>query len=246
MTLRNALPRAFAVATAVFLGAALASAQSQPELIKALSNKRFANVKSSDDGNTVTLTGTVNLLADKVEAEKRIHRVVGPEPIQNQIQVAGPVVEDAALANKLGEKVAYDRVGYGSTAFNAITVSVKNGIVTLGGVAMAPVDKDSAISLVENYPGVKGLVDNVTVAPTSNMDDRVRLAAYRAIYSAPQLNHYGMDPVKPIRIVVVNGNITLVGTVDSEADKNVANIRANGVPGAFKVTNDLQVASSER
>jgi osmotically-inducible protein OsmY len=43
---------------------------------------------------------------------------------------------------------------------------------------------------------------------------------------------------------VANGNLTLNGVVDSQADKNVAGIRANGVPGIFKVTNDLQVASS--
>jgi osmotically-inducible protein OsmY len=31
--------------------------------------------------------------------------------------------------------------------------------------------------------------------------------------------------------------------VDSQADKDVANIRANGVPGVFKVVNNLEVAS---
>jgi hyperosmotically inducible periplasmic protein len=37
--------------------------------------------------------------------------------------------------------------------------------------------------------------------------------------------------------------VTLSGVVDSEADKDTANIRANGVPGVFKVVNNLQVAS---
>jgi len=35
--------------------------------------------------------------------------------------------------------------------------------------------------------------------------------------------------------------VTLVGVVATEADKNIAGIRANGVPGAFSVTNDLRV-----
>ena len=39
-----------------------------------------------------------------------------------------------------------------------------------------------------------------------------------------------------------NGNVTLFGVVDSQGDKNVAGIRANGVPGVFSVKNDLQVA----
>ncbi len=45
---------------------------------------------------------------------------------------------------------------------------------------------------------------------------------------------------------MVNGNVTLSGVVDNQADKDVANIRANGVPGVFKVANNLQVAGSQR
>jgi osmotically-inducible protein OsmY len=76
------------------------------------------------------------------------------------------------------------------------------------------------------------------------MDDRIRRQVYAAIYGFPSLNKYAIDPAQPIRITVVNGNVTLNGVVISQADKNTANIRANSVPGVFKVTNNLQVASS--
>jgi osmotically-inducible protein OsmY len=140
------------------------------------------------------------------------------------------------------EKLAYDRVGYGTTAFNAITVSVENGVVTLGGHAYSDVDKDSAASLVATYPGVKDVMDNIEVDPTSIMDDQTRLAVARAIYGYPSLNKYAIDPAKPIRISVQNGHVELYGVVDSKADKDTANIRANGVPGVFSVKNYLQVA----
>jgi hyperosmotically inducible periplasmic protein len=116
--------------------------------------------------------------------------------------------------------------------------------VTLGGTAYGPTDKDSAVSVVENYPGVKDVIDNIEVAPVSPIDDRIRLAEARSIYGAPQLNKYAIDPAKPIRITVVNGRVTLSGVVDSQADKDVANIKANGVPGVFQVTNNLQVAGA--
>ena len=48
-----------------------------------------------------------------------------------------------------------------------------------------------------------------------------------------------MGAVPPIHIIVKNGNITLIGVVDNEGDKNLAGIAANGVPGSFEVTNDL-------
>ena len=233
-----------------FCGAAKAVAQGpndaqiQADVAKALDNKKFKNVKAQVQNGVVTLTGTVDVYADKEDADKRTHHRKNVKGVQNLIEVDGPAVDDVTLRDKLAEKLIYDRVGYGTTAFNSFTIGVQNGVVTLGGTAYGPTDKDSALSLVANYPGVKDVVDNIEVAPVSPMDDRIRLAEARAIYGAPQLNKYAIDPAKPIRITVVNGNVTLSGVVDSQADKDVANIRANGVPGVFKVINNLQVAGA--
>ena len=219
-----------------------ADASIQAEVMKALDNKRFQDVKVAVANGIVTLTGSVGVYAEKDDAEKKAHHRKNVKGVQNDIEVGGPVVEDNTLRSKLAEKLAYDRVGYGTTAFNALTIGVQHGVVTLGGVAYGPMDKSSAVSLVENYPGVKDVVDEIEVAPVSPMDDRIRLATARAVYGAQQLNRYALDPAKPIRITVVNGNVTLSGVVDNQADKDVAYLRANGVPGVFKVTNDLQVA----
>jgi osmotically-inducible protein OsmY len=219
-------------------------AQIQADVMKTLDNKRFKDVKASVQNGVVTLTGTVDLYSAKLDADNRAHHRRNVKSVENQIQVAGPTVEDTTLRDKLAERLAYDRVGYGTTAFNSFTIGVQNGAVTLGGTAYGPSDKDSAISLVSNYPGVKDVIDNIEVAPVSPMDDRIRLAEARAIYGFPQLNKYAIDPAKPIRITVVNGNVTLSGVVDSEADKDVANLRANSVSGVFKVINNLQVIGS--
>jgi hyperosmotically inducible protein len=216
-------------------------AQIEADVTKALDSKRFKDVKSSVQNGVITLSGTVDLYSTKLDADNRAHHRKNVKGVENLIVVAGPMVEDVTLRNQLAEKMAYDRVGYGTTAFNAFTIGVQDGVVTLGGTAYGPMDKDSAVSLAENYPGVKDVIDNIDVAPVSPMDDRIRLAEARAIYGAPQLNKYALDPAKPIRITVVNGNVTLSGVVDNEGDKDVANIRANGVPGVFKVVNNLQV-----
>jgi hyperosmotically inducible protein len=216
-------------------------AQIQADVMKALDNKRFKDVKSSVQNGVVTLTGTVDLYSAKMEADDRTHHRKNVKGVENQIEVDAPAIDDMTLRNKLAEKLAYDRVGYGTTAFNAFTIGVDKGAVTLGGTAYGPTDRDSAISLVENYPGVKDVISNIEVAPLSPMDDRIRLAEARAIYGYPQLNKYAIDPAKPIRITVVNGNVTLSGVVDTQADKDVANVRANGVAGVFKVVNNLEV-----
>jgi osmotically-inducible protein OsmY len=209
-----------------------------------LDKKQFSNVKVAVDNNGVaTLTGTVDLYAKKADAEKRVLKAKGVTAVRNQIEVAGPNVPDSVLQAKLGDKLTYDRVGYGDTTFNAISMKVENGVVTLGGHVRAPVDKDSALSLVSNYPGVKGVVDTIQVDPASIMDDRSRMAVASAIYGEPTLNKYAIDPAKPIRISVQNGNVELYGMVDSQADKELAFLRANGVPGIFSVKNYLQVAN---
>jgi osmotically-inducible protein OsmY len=215
------------------------------EVHKALDNKRFQNVSATVQGDNVTLTGTVALYADKEDADNKVHHVRGIKGVDNEIVIAAPPVEDAALRDKLAKGLAYDRVGYGTTAFNSISIGVHEGVVTLAGTVYGPPDKDSAVSLVAHTPGVKDIIDNLEVAPVSPMDDRLRIELARVIYGTPQLQRYALDPEKPIRITVVHGNVTLSGVVDSKADRDVAGLRANTVPGTFKVVNDLQVAGSQ-
>ncbi len=216
----------------------------EEEVHKVLDNKKLQNVQATVQGNTVALTGTVAVLADKEDADNRVHHVHGVKGVDNEIRVAGGAeVTDEALRNKLSQELSYYTVGYGTTAFTNLNISVQNGVVTLGGTVYWPPDKASALSIVANTPGVKDVVDNIQVQPVSPMDDQLRLRLERVIYGDPSLQKYAINPAKPIRIQVINGNVTLTGVVDSKMDHDIAGIRANTVPGVFKVTNDLQVSS---
>jgi osmotically-inducible protein OsmY len=207
-----------------------------------LNKKQYRDVKVAVDNGIATLTGTVDLYEYKADAEKRVSKARGVTAVRNLIEVGGPTIPDKELEAKLAEKLAYDRVGYGN-AFNAISVSVSNGAVTLGGHARTDVDKDSALALVSTYPGVKDVTGEIEVDPVSMMDDQTRLAVARAVYGDSFLSKYAIDPAKPIRISVQNGHVELYGTVDTQADKDVAFQRANSVPGVFSVKNYLQVAN---
>jgi hyperosmotically inducible periplasmic protein len=211
---------------------------------KALNKSKFKGVQVEVQNGIVKLTGTVDVFDTKEDADKRVHRVKGVKAVDNEIGVAGPEVPDGQLQQKLVKAIQYDRVGYGTTPFNAISVSVQNGVVTLGGHAYGPVDADSAVAVAANTKGVQDVVNDIQVDPVSPSDDRIRFATYRAVYGFPSLNRYAIDPAKPIRISVQNGNVTLYGVVDRQADKDAAGIRANSVPGVFHVTNNLQVAGA--
>ncbi len=125
--------------------------------------------------------------------------------------------------------------------FDNLAYKVDGYTVTLMGQVTRPTLKSDAENVVKRIEGVEKVINNIEVLPLSPMDDRIRAATYRAIFGAPQLNRYAMQAVPPIHIIVKNGNVTLVGVVANEGDKNVAGIRAKGVPGVFAVNNELGV-----
>jgi hyperosmotically inducible protein len=118
------------------------------------------------------------------------------------------------------------------------------GKVTLLGQVRKPTLKSDAERAVKNVEGVDTVDNQLEVLPLSPNDDRIRMRTYRAIYRTSTLERYAIQAVPPIHIIVKNGNVTLEGVVASQMDKNLANIKARGVPGVFKVTNNLRVEST--
>lgn len=129
--------------------------------------------------------------------------------------------------------------------FDYIAYKVDGDTVTLLGQVVRPSLKSDAQNVVKRIEGVEKVDNQIEVLPASTMDDRVRLQLFRAIYQYPGLQKYELGVQKPIRIIVKNGRLTLEGVVDSETDKNLVNVRANGVSGLFSVTNNLQVVPSK-
>ena len=125
--------------------------------------------------------------------------------------------------------------------FDDLSYRVDGSKVTLFGAVTQPVLKSDAEKAVKKVEGVTQVDNQIEVLPLSPMDDGIRRAVYRAIFSKPGMEKYQLGAVPPIHIIVKNGNIRLVGVVDNEGDKNLAGISANTVPGAFKVQNDLRV-----
>jgi osmotically-inducible protein OsmY len=126
--------------------------------------------------------------------------------------------------------------------FDDIGFTVNGGTVTLEGEVTQPVLKEDAERTVQKIEGVTGVTNNIEVLPLSPNDDRIRRDMFRTIYGDSEIGtRYGYSAVPSIHIIVKNGDVRLEGVVASEMDRNIIGIRANGVPGAFKVTNDLRV-----
>jgi hypothetical protein len=167
-------------------------------------------------------------------------------------QVQYPAPGDPDLAARVQKLLAHvpvrrdDRWGLDHGTWSVLRhyeVAVKDGVVTIAGEARSYPDKASALSIVEDTPGVRDVKDEINVLPLSEFDDELRVRTAMAIYRDPALQKYSLDPQAPIRIVVENGNVKLYGVVDSAMDKQIAEMRAREVGGVFSVENHLLVAN---
>ncbi len=164
-------------------------------------------------------------------------------PAAAQSQSANRSVrQGAAGQDRITREVRHELVMlpyYG--VFDNLAYRVDGSTVTLLGQVTRPTLKSDAENVVKKIEGVEKVDNQIQVLPLSPMDDRIRIAEYRAIYGHPGLDRYALQAVPPIHILVDNGKVTLEGVVASQADKDQAGIRANGVTGVFSVTNNLRV-----
>lgn len=127
------------------------------------------------------------------------------------------------------------------TLFDHVAFRLEGTTVVLTGEVTKSTLKEDAERMVRRIAGVEHVRNEIRVLPGSPVDEQIRIAAYRAIYSTPTLNRYATQAILPIHILVENGRITLIGAVANEADRNLAYTKALEVPGVFSVTNRLVV-----
>ena len=131
------------------------------------------------------------------------------------------------------------------TIFDDLAFRVNGSTVTLLGDVTNPVLKSDAENVAKRVEGVTQVINQINVLPLSDMDWQIRRAEFRAIYGDPSIgDRYGHQALPGIHIIVNNGHVKLEGVVANQGDKNLINVRANGVPNVFSVENDLQVAGS--
>jgi hyperosmotically inducible periplasmic protein len=154
-----------------------------------------------------------------------------------------PMLASNAPKGDLSDQVRHELVMLPYyNVFDDLGYRVDGTTVTLFGDVTRPILKSDAEHAVKRIPGVTNVVSNIKVLPLSPFDNRIRAAAYRSIFGFGGLYRYAMGTNPSIHIIVDNGHVTLKGVVDNPGDRNIANIRANGVPGVFSVKNELQVA----
>jgi hyperosmotically inducible protein len=152
--------------------------------------------------------------------------------------------------------------------FDHLRFSIKGDTVVLRGYASRPLLKSAAERVTKKVEGVATVDNQIEVLSLSPNDDNIRLRAYVALYGHPSLARYNPNrgtPLfmsrmsaltgitnnpppgnHPVHIIVKNGNIFLEGVLATAADRTIAEIQVNSVPGSFAVTNNIEVEEARR
>ena len=215
-----------------------AAIQSRLEHAKVL---KHGDVQVTSAAGVATLTGTVDDLAVKLDAEKAARKAPGVSQVLDNIQVnTNGVGEQQMLERARHEIVMYWAYGI----FDNITLQADGNRLAVDGQVTLPFKKDDIGKLLTRVKGVGAIENNLEVLPVSNFDDRLRLEVARAIYGDPYFLHYRLQSLPPIHIIVKNGHVTLDGVVATPLDRSKADLAARGAGLSFSVVDNLVVPNS--
>jgi hyperosmotically inducible protein len=198
------------------------------------------NVEVSFANGTATLSGTVDSLGVKRDAERAAQHVDDVMGVVNNITVHAEDVSDAQIAREAQKEV---RLYYAYTIFDWITLQVHHGTLVVNGEVSQPYKKYDIGNFLGRVKGVEKVENNLQILPTSIYDDQVRLEIARAIYNDPYFVHYAIQAVPSIHIIVKNGNVWLKGVVATKLDRIKADDDARFAATYFGLTDQLAVES---
>jgi hyperosmotically inducible periplasmic protein len=202
---------------------------------------QHGDVQVTCDNGVATLTGTVDNLGSKLDAEKAARKTRGVTCVIDNIVVrADDVTEAQILAQARHEILMY----YAYGIFDNVNLEAQGGRLIVYGQVTQPFKKSDIGNILTRVKGVAGLANNLEVLPTSMFDDRLRLQVAQAIYGNPYFIHYADQAEPPIHIIVKNGNVTLEGVVANTMDRTRAEMAARSAGLSFAVADNLRIVNS--
>jgi hyperosmotically inducible protein len=213
-------------------------AQIEQRVERSLFERNIVGVKVAVASGTVTLTGSVSSVGDLQDAEDIARRTRDVRGVVNQLTVSARE-DDTAVAEEVAGQIS-DYPQY--SMFDDVSVIVRKGVVTLTGAVTLKVKSRDMARIASKVEGVRGVRNEITTLPASTFDDEIRTAVAARIYGDALFEQYADTSEPPIHIVVDKGHVTLVGIVNSDVERQKAEIDARGVFGVMGVVNDLVVA----
>lgn len=145
--------------------------------------------------------------------------------------IAGAPLDDEDITAAVERELLFD----GTTDADAIEVKTTNGVVELSGIAKHLLAKDRATMIAESIRGVRAVSNQLVPNIPERDDERIRDDIREALLLDPTTEFLEVAPF------VAEQKVTLKGTVDSWAEKQLAEHVAKSVTGVADVSNDLEI-----
>jgi hyperosmotically inducible periplasmic protein len=186
----------------------------------------------------VILTGHTPTFADRVSAEADARLIRGVVSVENRIAVEHPkLVPDAELAHNVSTVLVWTP----DVDASDITVTAREGTVTLTGSVRHYWEKLRAHLLAARVEGVLLVIDELTVTPvSSDSDHEIARRLTRA------LERRMPEELPLIQITVNAAQVILRGSVPNAALKRVAQRATERTAGVVGVTNELTFPHPEQ
>lgn len=177
----------------------------------------------------VTLSGFVDVLAEKNAAGELSANVYGVKSVENCITLS----TDGTITDKEIEAEVIDKLK-DSDGITFVGTKVQRGTVVLEGTVNTLKDKNDAIHQAMKAFGVKDVVSHIDIDSIKQIDD---VTIHNRIEQ--QLVNIGLNN-QDIRVNVENGAVNLSGYVNTINDMEVALEITEGVEGVRTVKNYLK------
>jgi osmotically-inducible protein OsmY len=182
----------------------------------------------------VALTGWVDSYTKRWAAEEAAHRVRGVKAVANEIEVRLPGTAERTDADIAAAAIQALRSDVFVPA-DKVEITVSKGFVTLRGTVDWQFQKEDAEKVIRRLPGVKGVLNSLTVKPPMTPSDLKKKIEEALVRSA-------QTDAARITVEVHGSKVILRGIVRSWAEKQEAERTAWSAPGVTEVDNRITVA----
>jgi len=203
------------------------------------------SIKTESKDGIVTLTGTVTEASHKSLAEDTVASLPGVKSVDNQLVVRGEQPaehSDSWISMKVKTALLFHR----HVSASGTSVYVKDGVVTLQGVAGSMAEKELTTEYAQDVDNVKQVQNDMTIATTpanasETTGDKIDDASITAQVKSALLSHHSTSALHTT-VATMDGVVTVGGVAKSEAEKSLVTKLATDIDGVNSVINNMTIS----
>jgi hyperosmotically inducible protein len=205
------------------------------------------HIKISSKDGAVTLSGAVADESHKPMAQNTAEALPGVTTVDNRIEVTGDrpaESSDTWISMKVKAALLYRRNVSGTKT----EVYVKDGIVTLKGVAANQAQKDLTTEYAKDIDGVKSVQNEIVVSRSLGTTDdttgeKIDDASITAEVKGSLLTHHSTS-VLSTKVTTNDGVVTVSGTARNDAEKALVTKLVADINGVKSVVNNMTIEAT--